>query len=375
MPESIVRLPTVTRDGATTTRAGVLEHPSTEPVRVTFTHAADADLAVDAIRPFLLAFLLPAMRIGDPLVVDGELDEGTLQGLLEWQGAMARWHPGQLTVVPIRAEVRRIDPQPTVGSRALLAFSGGLDSAFSAVRHRPGAPDPGPDRTARRASVATGLMVHGFDIPLDQPNTFRSAYDGSARMLSSLGITSRWLRTDVRALEPAFGISWETQAHGIWLVAALACLEPGHDLAIVPSSFPYDLQQLPWGSNPMTDHLLGSTSVPVWHDGSGTDRPTKAQTIARFAGVAAGVRVCWQGEHLDRNCGHCSKCLATQASFWAVGVEAPASFPDRGTPAELVGMDLHHLHQRLLARSIQDHAAEVGRTDVVEALDEALSRW
>lgn len=368
-------LPTRHQDGVAT-RTGELRHGSADVVHASFAHPDQAEQATSAVRPLLLALLPAAMRLGRPVAVEGAIDQATLDGLMEWQEAMARWHPGVVAVVPLRVEVA--PPAPAAAPtprRGLVAFSGGLDSCFSAVRHRAGAPEPGEGTRYRRTRLATGVMVHGFDIALDQPEVFASAYERSRRMIEALDAEAAWVRTDVRAqLEHRFALDWETLTHGIWLVAALSCFEEGHRELLVPSSFAYDLQQLPWGSNPMTDPLLGSGSAAVWHDGSGVDRPGKAEAVAQVPAVLEGLRVCWQGDLLDRNCGHCSKCLLTQACFWAVGVDHLPCFHDPGTTAELVGVDLHHPHQRLLSRAIQERADAIGRRDIVDALERALTQ-
>ncbi|MCB0972753.1 MAG: hypothetical protein KDA97_14705, partial [Acidimicrobiales bacterium] len=61
------------------------------------------------------------------------------------------------------------------------------------------------------------------------------------------------------------------------------------------------------------------------------------------------LRVCWKGDQLDRNCGHCFKCLATQACFWVHGVDDPGAFDDPGTPAELATLELARPNHRVVA--------------------------
>ncbi len=38
------------------------------------------------------------------------------------------------------------------------------------------------------------------------------------------------------------------------------------------------------------------------------------------------MRVCWQGEQKDRNCGRCEKCIRTVLNFRAVGLGLPECF-------------------------------------------------
>ncbi len=377
MRESVVTAAVPTLHDGIVTWNGTLRPAAEPPASVTFafSHLEPSGLGESA-RPFLLAFLLPAMRLGDPLVVDGPVGPGTIDNLMEWQEAMASWHPGQLTVVPIRAEddgTTPAAPRPPGERRALMAFSGGLDSCFTAVRNAPRAAQL-PGATSHRQTAATaGLMVHGFDIAVHESQAFRSAYDRSAAILRALGMAPLWLRTDVRTLEQRFDLSWETAGHGIWLVAALACLEGAFDQLLVPSTFTYGQQLLPWGSNPLTDPLLGSAATAVWHDGAAHDRLAKARAVAGSEPVLQGLRVCWEGDEHDRNCGRCYKCLTTQACFWLAGVDDPPCFHRPGTPADLAGVAFRSPFQLRLAADLRAEAERQGRSDLVAAIDQALS--
>lgn len=372
--ESIIRYADPVIDGQTVRFTGQLHHGSDQPSHVTHSFTCPEPGAFTPNpRPFLLAFLLAAMRLGDPVVVDGPIDAVTLANLMEWQEAMVRWHPGVLSVVPVRGDH---EPKAATGAttRAITAFSGGVDSCFAAVRHRPGAPTPTEGATYRRTTVAAGLMVHGFDISRDDHHTFRSAFARSKVILDALDIEAFQVRTDVRALENRFPVDWETASHGIWLASVLSCFEQWYDISIIPSTFAYDHQHLPWASNPLTDPLLGSASTPIWHDGSAYDKLDKVLSIASVAAVANGLRVCWEGDRLDRNCGHCYKCLTTQACLWISGVANPGCFDDPASIEELATIDFSPARRRPLATSLLDGARRAGLADLESAIHQALAR-
>ena len=76
---------------------------------------------------------------------------------------------------------------------ALLALSGGLDSSFTLWRHvKQDAPPTAID-------IRAGLFVHGFDIPLDDPDTFARAADKVAATLGSVGVSPLSVVTNARA--------------------------------------------------------------------------------------------------------------------------------------------------------------------------------
>ena len=365
MTETVIRAEGAVRLGGNEVRwAGTMHPPGQEPAQVTYRFTCpDPDVVAGAVpspRPFLLAFLPAAMRAGHPVVVEGEVDQTTLSNLAEWQEAMACWHRGDLRPVPLRAEASPA-PRVAAGRGAVAAFSGGVDSCFTAV-------------CTKRTPLRAGVMVQGFDIHRDDHEVFASAFDRTRRILQPLGIAAHRLHTDVRKLEDRWPVDWETTSHGIWLASALACFDAWYDLAIIPSTFPYDRQILPWASNPLTDHLLGSEAVPVWHDGAAFDKLDKVCAIARVPSVAANLRVCWEGDRLDRNCGRCYKCVTTAACFWASGVPQPDCFDPMPTIDELSQIDFNDAYRLSLAEGIRAAALEIGRNDVASAIELALDR-
>ena len=352
---------------------GELVWPGGNFASVTFEFTCpDAGAFVPRARPFLLAFLLPAMRIGLPLHLEQPIDQTTFDNLMEWQCALACWVPHQLKVVPLRCS---IEPEPAKSAAAarrgaLTAFSGGVDSCFTAFRNTT-AVDAGLDRRVR---LGAGLMVHGFDIPEAQAEVFDRAFKMSEQVLQSLGLQSYRMRTNLRSLSESIAGDWEYEVHGIWLAAALACLEPFFDRVLIPSTYSYELLKLPWGSNPVTDVYLGSETTPYWHDGAAWHKLAKVQAIAQQPAIQRGLRVCWEGAQLDRNCGRCFKCIATQVCFWLSGVKHAECFPvvcsfDDVGRARLKNEQNRHLFQVLHQEAKRQHQAGLMR-----ALASALAR-
>ncbi|WP_375515647.1 hypothetical protein [uncultured Nostoc sp.] len=142
--------------------------------------------------------------------------------------------------------------------RAISAFSGGLDSCFTAFRHSRGK----CGRSQR--PLEAGLMVHGFDIPLFEQESFDRAVQKSKLTLASLGLELIPMATNFRD----FKQNWE-DTHGIAVASCLMLLQGGYSIGLIPSSDPYHAVDLSWGwgSNPLTDPLLSSSTFPIIHDG------------------------------------------------------------------------------------------------------------
>jgi hypothetical protein len=348
---------------------GKLLTPSGESHRIYFEFSTPDDRPYPLrSRPFLLAFLVPAMRLGAPLELELPVDAVTRNNLMEWQEAMASWSPERLKVVPIHAPG---NAQPEDGERpgALTAFSGGVDSNFTAWRNTHGLNPP----AFHAASLQAGLMIHGFDIPLEQQAVFERALDRSRTMLEGVGLKTYRLGTNLRSLD-ALGCDWEKDTHGIWLAAALSCYEPWFGQILIPSTFPYHLMKFPWGSNPVTDPLFSSATTPYWHDGAAYSKLTKVQAIAGVPAVQKNIRVCWEGQQLDRNCGKCFKCIATQICFHLSGVERPEAFPVAYTIEEAAGLPVKHASNEWLLRSMSNEAERQGKHEIARALNQSLAQ-
>jgi len=247
--------------------------------------------------------------------------------------------------------------------QAIAAFSGGVDSCFTLFRHLTG-------QCGRlQRPLKAGLMVHGFDIPLDQPQVFERAAQRSQKMLASLGVALIPMATNFRELKQ----NWE-DAHGIGLVSCLMLLQGGYGVGLVPSTEPYQAL-IPWGSNPVTDHLLSSRTFKVVHDGAAFTRIEKVEQLGQWQEALTRLRVCWQGQEKDRNCGRCEKCIRTILNFRVVGLGLPPCFENdirdedilrlRGLN-ELQISELEQIYRVALARSISG--------SWVEALHKCIQR-
>ncbi|HEX5219869.1 MAG TPA: hypothetical protein VFZ59_09900 [Verrucomicrobiae bacterium] len=203
---------------------------------------------------------------------------------------------------------------------------------------------------------------------------FERAFKKSEQVLNSLGLPVYRLRTNLRSLPETITGDWEVEAHGIWLAAALACLESFFDRVLIPSTYAYNVLKLPWGSNPVTDIYFASQTTPYWHDGAAAHKLTKVQAIALHPGIQRGLRVCWEGAHLDRNCGRCFKCVATQVCYWLAGVAQPECFPTGCRVADVSRAALKNDPNRRLFQILRAEAERQDRADLARALATSLAR-
>jgi hypothetical protein len=252
-----------------------------------------------------------------PVHVDGAITKTCLRSVIELQDAWSLWRPDKYHKFPITAREYCDPVRPGIQSVA-CAFSGGVDAAFSLLRHAGGM------LGHAGLPVKCGVLVHGFDgfdMALEKQQSFHVLANKCRRVLDMFGIDLVTMRTDIRAITQP---KW-VDAFAAQLACCLHQLDPVCDAGIIGSSEPYDQLFFPWGSTPATDHLLSGGSFQIFHDGAANSRTAKVAQLAAFPEVIAGLKFCLA--EADKNCGACEKCLRTYLNFCASGIDAPQCMP------------------------------------------------
>jgi len=276
-----------------------------------------------------VAMIFNGMRKSRDIHVHGHVSPGLLRNIEEFQAVWHCWLGRKYSKVEISADIERYEPRAIHSESAIMAFSGGADSCFTAWRHSNGT----CGRSKRNLPAA--MMMHGFDIPLEEENVFRRAVEKSQKMLAPLGVTLIPLVTNFRAL----GDDW-TDAHAAGLASCLMLLEGGYEVGLIASSPPYNNISIspPWGSNPLTDRLLSSDTFEIIHDGAGFTRAEKIYEISNWPQALKYLRVCWEGPEKDRNCCRCEKCIRTIMNFRLIGLPLPECFEEDVTESQIAGI-------------------------------------
>ena len=265
--------------------------------------------------PFVQAAIFTAMRTASRMVVHGRVSPSLLRNLEEFQAAWAGWRPALYRKVEIAADAE-CEQAPAAGNTAVMAFSGGADSAFTAWRHRAGEAGRGAH------DLRAGVLVHGFDIPLTDTVGYDGAFARSAAMLASLDIPLFRAATNFRDLQE----DWE-DVHGAGLASALALLQGQYRSGLIAASYPYAALVLPYGSNPLTDVMLSSDSFRIIHDGAAFNRLEKLRALVRWPEAMKHMRVCWQHAQQGGNCCRCQKCVTNMLYLRMLGQRHPECFP------------------------------------------------
>lgn len=315
--------------------------------------------------PYIIATILLSMKQGADVQIHGEVSPSLLQNLSEFQAAWQCWRPQVYRAVDITAEVEREQPSPPVPEGAISAFSGGVDSCFTVFRHRTG-------RCGRwQQDLQAAVMVRGFDIPLDQPQVFDRAFVKSQATLSSLGVKLIPVATNFKELP----LQWE-DSFGTGVASTLMLFQRQYSAGLIASASPYQSLRFPWGSNPLTDPLLSTQAFRIVHDGTSCDRLEKIKGISQWPEALQNLRVCWQGQQLDRNCGRCEKCIRTILIFRALGLGLPSCFEQDVTDRQILEVKgLKKSHVLIQLQPIVEAARASGiEASWVDALSTCIQR-
>ena len=284
--------------------------------------------------PFVMGSVYLIMQKGHDVQVHGEVSPSLLYNLEEFQGVWSVWLP-KLKIVTIRGdhEVEPIIDQQK--NESVVAFSGGVDSCFTAYTQVHAHFRPHPSR------LTAGVMVQGFDIPLNQPEVFASAVKYSQQILASIGLEIIPIATNYRELVE----DW-THSFGAANASCLALFSGRFRGGLISQGLTWsEFQLLHEGSNPLTDPLLSSDSFKIIPCGTAFNRAEKIYTMREWKECLRCLRVCWQGPQKDQNCCKCEKCMRNILTFRALGLGLPSCFSKdvEDILIEAIGLGAGHL--------------------------------
>ncbi|MDQ3146422.1 MAG: hypothetical protein M3R01_05740, partial [Actinomycetota bacterium] len=137
--------------------------------------------------------LLPAMRMGRRLQVQGEISPTLLGRTAEIEAYFHGWDPNY-QVIDVEAQRRRtaVGPAPP-GLLTASFFTGGVDSLFTVL--------------AGEQEVDELVYVHGFDVPLGNTTLRKTVSESIRRTAHELGKPLVEVETDLRSFSDGV-LSW-----------------------------------------------------------------------------------------------------------------------------------------------------------------------
>lgn len=277
------------------------------PIEIPAPHERDSDA-------YLVALIMLAMHLKADVEILGVVSRSLLANLVEFQRAWNKWCPDAYHQIRVNAQHIRDGEKST--SCAVAAFSGGIDAQFTVYSHMSGS------ASYDKQDIAAGVLVHGFDIPLADRLGFDRVAADARLVLNDLNLKLFAVRTNIREV---ININWNHYC-GAALASVLSGFKAMAGIGLIGSTDAYDEILMPWGTNPITDPLLGSSEFAIKHDGSGFNRVEKIKILSDWPIGMRYLRVCWEGDVVHKNCGHCEKCVRTRLNFLLAGQPNPMCF-------------------------------------------------
>lgn len=352
-------------NGNGTTFSAVIEDPANGRQTLWYKIPSEYSLmARNSFDAFIVSNIFLIMKAGADCSFHGTLSPSLLRNLAEFQSAWAAWRPERYKQVDINPDKELEETVAEPPAVALAAFSGGVDSTFTIFRHT-----AGECPKAWRRDIKACLFVNGFDIPLADPDAFERAANKIRSTLSKVGVDLITMSTNMQALN----IEWD-DTHIAGLASALMFFKNFFNEGLIASGCAYSGLVIPWGSNPITDHLLSSSSFGIVHDGAGLRRLEKIKLLSAWPQGYDNLRVCFSAEKRDENCGLCAKCVMDILLMRMEKVHQPASYPEL-TDCKLANLEIPTQHQFAGFSSVVEKAREAGIKDAwVSILDKRISQ-
>jgi hypothetical protein len=332
MPDKIYLWPEeFVQENGKLTLGAILERPDGSRRRLWYRlPAAYREGVTKSCDPFVLGILFTVMKSPADLHVHGEVSPSLLRNLVEFQDAWAAWKPAKYRRIEITADHEREQPRVKT-DETIMGFSGGGDSSYTAWRHHTG-------RAGRQQrNLVAGVMLHGFDIPLEETQAFAGASGNARLMLASLGMELIPIATNFREM----GGTWE-DAFAAGLASSLMVLQGRYNTGLIASSYDYSALIFPWGSNPITDGMLSSDSFQIISDGTSLDKMAKIKQFSQWPEALKYLRVCLDG-HFARNCCRCVKCMKIILLFRMLGLGLPECFERNISDGEILRLRFQHV--------------------------------
>ena len=380
-----VVLDSPSREGANVRLGARLIEPDGETRALWWEGSEDHLRPSDRMDPWLLGLLNPIMARRRGVHIEGVVSPSLLRNVEMFMAIWQAWRPAGYWTVEITADK---EEEPQAGAaHAVVAVSGGLDSAFTIYRNA--------GKGFGRRTVSPGLgvylagLVHG--LADGQPHAIeRATAAGVDAALGDLGIPTTSISTNFRELGFEFMAAVNTViASGLTLVGV-----EHYGCALLANNLRYtNLAATPDPVHPLTNTLLGGDVFPVIDDGGEIPHIEKARLVKGWPAGMANLRVCFE-EHLpegQRNCGRCEKCMRRALQFRAAGADhlkaIPADLSDRNIGRVRVksanvrqqwrelGDHFRLNHEHAAARSIRRVLRRAERRDFGQRLEASLRAW
>lgn len=247
--------------------------------------------------PFLTAILLPCMKTGEDICIEGAVSKKLLENAEKIMDLIESWNIG---LKKVKIQVSEIAPATAKNTKLETAsfFSAGVDSFYTYLKHK-----------TKQDKIKSFILVHGFDIPLTNKNLFSQTRQVVEKIAKEEKIKAVFVETNTGEIIEKYLI-WDF-AHGGALAAVGLFLGQEFKNIFIPAGLRKD-EVFPYGTHPDLDKLWSTEKTEFIHDGTEYNRLGKILNVVSKSDLALRyLRVCSQNIKGKYNCSKCYKCLQT----------------------------------------------------------------
>jgi len=312
---------------------------------------------------FLAACILPAMRLGENLLIEEKVSKKLLAGVGTFMQIINKWKPDYKI---IKIAHSGYEENKSCGKETGMFFSGGVDSFYTLLKNE----NSPPGETDK---IKYLLFVRGFDIYVKNEDIYEEALSHVKKVSSAYNKSLMPIETNVREISRRL-IDWDMY-HG----AAMASVALGVEILFkeihISASQSYKHLK-PWGVHPLTDPLWSTESLVFVHDGCEASRVEKILWQLGKSQVALdNLRVCWENRQGMLNCCECEKCLRTMLNLHAAGaLDKCGTFNGKLSYSAVANMKIETRGERAFAEENYEALVLNGRdSKLIKSLKKAMS--
>lgn len=280
---------------------------------------------------FAVAAILPyAMHKNYNVHLEGCVSQEFIASLQECQDLWTLWRPELYHKVTITCDGFDA-PQISLGNKAVMAFSGGVDACYSLHAHQRKL------LGERNRNIELGLLIIGFDIDRDNLDWIKIAEEANRKILASYGAKQTVVETNWKD----YCVDWE-MSFGFGVTTTLHHFNKSHQFGVWSADEDYLFEVRPWGNHSSQNPLLSDRSFPIVATGAGLDRSSKVKVISENPEVLSNIRVCWAFPVGLLNCGRCEKCVRTYLNFKIAGVDVVDVISPVLKPSDISRIKIKH---------------------------------
>jgi hypothetical protein len=273
--------------------------------------------------PFLAAVLLPCMKTGEDIVIEGPVSKQLLHNTEKIMKLVEGWNVGLKKVNIIshpgfvsgsNATTKKMLKQVQHDKKRVgVFFSAGVDSFYSYLKNK--------------RKITDLILVHGFDVPLQNILLFGTVEENVKSVAKEESKNLIIVKTNIAEIVEKY-LVWDF-AHGGALAAVGLFLSKELGEIYISGAVRRD-KLFPYGTHPDLDKLWSTENQTLIHEGSEYCRLEKVMNkVGKSPLALRHLHVCTQNIKGKYNCSKCFKCMTTMIELVCADVLDKSSTFDR----------------------------------------------